>query len=86
MASTAAPSRDDFAAMLDGTVAHEVCGTLDRAVQDATRDARADDADLKVVLLSPACASFDQFANFEIRGDRFRADVQVVLENAGGVA
>jgi UDP-N-acetylmuramoylalanine--D-glutamate ligase len=33
-----------------------------------------------VVLLSPACASFDQFANFEARGDAFRAQVATWLE------
>ena len=75
---------EDFAATLGDAVPHEMCGTLDKAVKHAAHDAREDEADLKVVLLSPACASFDQFANFEIRGDRFREDVQALLENAGG--
>jgi len=75
---------EDFAATMDGKVAHVVSGTLDKAVTEASRDAHADKADLKVVLLSPACASFDQFPNFEVRGDRFRADVRALLENAGG--
>ena len=44
-------------------------GDLDTAVEHAARLARPGD----VVLLSPACASFDQFADFEARGDRFRA-------------
>jgi len=46
--------------------------TLDEAVAHATRLATAGD----VVLLAPACASFDQFQNFEVRGDAFR---QLVL-------
>jgi UDP-N-acetylmuramoylalanine--D-glutamate ligase len=44
------------------------CGDVERAVAAAARGARRGD----VVLLSPACASFDQFEDFEARGDRFR--------------
>jgi UDP-N-acetylmuramoylalanine--D-glutamate ligase len=63
---------EDFAATLDGKVAYERCGTLDVAVAAAARDAQASDAAEPVVLLSPACASFDQYRNFEVRGDAFR--------------
>jgi UDP-N-acetylmuramoylalanine--D-glutamate ligase len=64
-----------FAATLDGKVPFERCGTLDRAVAAAARDAAASGAPAPVVLLSPACASYDQYRNFEIRGDAFRAHV-----------
>jgi UDP-N-acetylmuramoylalanine--D-glutamate ligase len=67
---------DDFARSLDGRVAYERCGTLDVAVAAAARAAAASQRDHPVVLLSPACASYDQFANFEQRGDCFR---QLVL-------
>ena len=49
-----------------------VAGTLERAVALAARDAAAADVAEPVVLLSPACASFDQYRNFEVRGDAFR--------------
>ncbi len=62
----------DFAATLEGRAACEIVGTLDRAVAAAARDAAASPAAEPVVLLSPACASFDQYPNFEVRGDRFR--------------
>ena len=52
---------------------HEIAGTLDKALAAAARDAEASDAREPVVLLSPACASFDQYRNFEVRGDAFRA-------------
>ena len=55
-------------------VAHEVVETLERAVPAADAAARA--LDVPVVLLSPACASFDQFSGFEARGARFAALVQ----------
>jgi UDP-N-acetylmuramoylalanine--D-glutamate ligase len=64
---------NDFANTLGGDVPHEIDGTLDRAVAAATRDAEASAARESVVLLSPACASFDQYRNFEVRGDAFRA-------------
>jgi UDP-N-acetylmuramoylalanine--D-glutamate ligase len=63
---------EDFAATLEGKVAFARCGTLDRAVSEAARDAKANGAGEPVVLLSPACASFDQYRNFEVRGDAFR--------------
>jgi UDP-N-acetylmuramoylalanine--D-glutamate ligase len=50
-------------------VPHRIAGTLDAAVPAAFERARALGA--PVVLLSPACASFDQFSGFEARGDRF---------------
>jgi UDP-N-acetylmuramoylalanine--D-glutamate ligase len=65
-----------FAAELEGKAPHVVAGTLDRAVELAARDAAASEAREPVVLLSPACASFDQFQNFEVRGDAFRKAVQ----------
>jgi UDP-N-acetylmuramoylalanine--D-glutamate ligase len=64
-----------FAAELEGRVPHVVAGTLARAVALAARDAEAADAAEPVVLLSPACASFDQYRNFELRGDAFRDSV-----------
>jgi UDP-N-acetylmuramoylalanine--D-glutamate ligase len=66
---------EDFGAALSGAVAAEACGDLDTAVAAAFERARAEGAADPVVLLSPACASFDQFASFEARGDAFKAAV-----------
>jgi UDP-N-acetylmuramoylalanine--D-glutamate ligase len=63
---------EDFARTLDGKAPYEVVGTLDRAVTSGLRDAEASGLSEAVVLLSPACASFDQYPNFEVRGDKFR--------------
>ncbi|HZP19949.1 MAG TPA: UDP-N-acetylmuramoyl-L-alanine--D-glutamate ligase [Bauldia sp.] len=59
-----------------GNVPHEMSGTLAAAIAAAARDASVDGASEPVVLLSPACASYDQFQNFEKRGDQFRALVR----------
>ena len=64
---------DAFARTLDGAVPVALSVTLDVAVAAAANDAAAAPDRERVVLLSPACASFDQFANFEARGERFRA-------------
>ncbi|AYD00873.1 UDP-N-acetylmuramoyl-L-alanine--D-glutamate ligase [Neorhizobium sp. NCHU2750] len=59
-----------FAATLGESVRYEISGTLDQAVAHAAADADGD-AIASAVMLSPACASFDQFRNFEVRGDAF---------------
>ncbi|WP_242216990.1 UDP-N-acetylmuramoyl-L-alanine--D-glutamate ligase [Shinella zoogloeoides] len=60
-----------FAETLGGAVPHEISVTLERAVEDAAADAGKDGSGPVAVLLSPACASFDQYKNFEVRGDAF---------------
>jgi UDP-N-acetylmuramoylalanine--D-glutamate ligase len=72
-------SSGDFAHTLEGALPFERSGTLEKAVAAATRDALASRASEPVVLLSPACASYDQFANFEERGEAFRALVAARL-------
>jgi UDP-N-acetylmuramoylalanine--D-glutamate ligase len=69
---------EGFAAELEAKVPFEIAGSLDRAVALAARDAEAAAEMAPVVLLSPACASFDQFRNFEVRGDRFRELVRAL--------
>jgi UDP-N-acetylmuramoylalanine--D-glutamate ligase len=68
----------EFAATLAAEVPHEITETLDRALVAAARDAEASAAAEPVVLLSPACASFDQYRNFEVRGDAFRELVRAL--------
>ncbi|MDP6342604.1 MAG: UDP-N-acetylmuramoyl-L-alanine--D-glutamate ligase [Alphaproteobacteria bacterium] len=68
-----------FARSLSDRLAHEVVGDLDAAVQAAHAAAQA--AGGGVVLLSPACASFDQFDSFEARGDAFRGLVHEIVGN-----
>lgn len=69
-----------FAATLGNTVPYEIAGTIKSAVGRAAHDSAEDDYDELAVLLSPACASFDQFANFERRGDAFRNAVLALDE------
>jgi UDP-N-acetylmuramoylalanine--D-glutamate ligase len=64
----------DFALEL-GEVPQEICETMERAVARAASEAEPGD----VVLLAPAAASFDQYANFEKRGEHFTALVKAHL-------
>ena len=68
----------EFAETLGDRVPHEMSETLDVAVASAARDAEASGLADAIVLLSPACASYDQFRNFEIRGAKFRDLVQAL--------
>jgi UDP-N-acetylmuramoylalanine--D-glutamate ligase len=63
---------DEFAHAIGGAVPVEISGTLDKAVAAAARDAIREGKRGAAVLLSPACASFDHYPNFEVRGDAFR--------------
>jgi UDP-N-acetylmuramoylalanine--D-glutamate ligase len=66
---------DELAAAFDAAGRlYESVGTIARAVQAAARDARPGD----VVLLSPACASYDQYESFEQRGEEFRGLVEAL--------
>ena len=64
----------DFARVLDGKAPTALCGDIEAATARAYADAAASGEDA-IVLLSPACASFDQFADFEQRGEAFRTAV-----------
>lgn len=75
-------AQDRFAAALDGEVAYERAETIERAVGSAARDALADGRDGAAVLLSPACASWDQFVSFEARGDAFKRAVHAFIKEA----
>ncbi len=70
-----------FKTLLDGKVDCVISHTLDQAFQTAYDDARRDGGKNATILLAPACASFDQFPNFEARGDAFR-DLTVSLREA----
>lgn len=70
---------DLFAKTIGEAIPYEFCGTLDVALDRATRDAEQSATPSPIVLLSPACASFDQFPDFEKRGDKFRELVKAKL-------
>jgi len=62
----------EFAATLESVVPYRRAGTLEAALKAAHADVASEGKPGAVVLLSPACASYDQFANFEARGEAFR--------------
>ncbi|HVC55225.1 MAG TPA: UDP-N-acetylmuramoyl-L-alanine--D-glutamate ligase [Stellaceae bacterium] len=75
---------EEFAATLGSAVPFSRCGNLAEAVAAATAAARRELVPGAVVLLSPACASYDQFANFEARGDAFRDLVTRLMADTEG--
>ena len=74
-----------FSWTLAGKAEAVMSGTLEKAVQQAYADAAAGGEDA-IVLLSPACASFDQFSDFEARGEAFRAAVNGLTTGKAAVA
>src|SRR5262245_37978361 len=68
----------EFAKTLEGRVPYEICRVLPAAIEAAARDATSSGLREPVVLLSPACASFDQYPNFEVRGKAFTDIVQAL--------
>ena len=72
---------DDFSKVLDGRAPWVKSGTIEAATAAAFADAEASGDDA-IVLLSPACASFDQFSDFEARGEAFRAAVDALQRPA----
>ncbi|MEO0465305.1 MAG: UDP-N-acetylmuramoyl-L-alanine--D-glutamate ligase [Pseudomonadota bacterium] len=75
-------AEDTFAQTLKGKAPVRKCGTLDSAVRAAYQDASQDRGVKSVIILSPACASFDQFVSFEARGEAFKMAVQRLDEPA----
>lgn len=64
---------EEFSKTLDKyTVPYEIVGTMDVAVEEAFKSAVSSNRNSPVVLLSPACASFDQYKSFEHRGEHFK--------------
>jgi len=73
---------DEFAKTLDGRAPVTRSGDLATALAQATDAARRDGARDAVVLLSPACASYDQFTSYEARGDAFRRLARQIVDEA----
>ena len=71
---------ETFSDTLGDSVSYKKCKDLKQATTCALHDAMEDGGTGAVVLLSPACASFDQFKNFEDRGDAYRQIVSDLLE------
>lgn len=71
---------EEFAGTLKGHGEYTQAGDLKNATELAAKMAFKDKRTNAVVLLSPACASFDQWPNFEVRGDAFRAAVKAIAE------
>ena len=74
----------EMAEWLDGKVLAEVSGDLETATRAALMAAQDEAANGATVVLSPACASFDQFRSFEHRGDVFRAIVERLRSTQSG--
>jgi len=74
-------TREFAATLARSNVSRLRCGTLEVAVARAARDAAASAVKAPIVLLSPACASYDQFKNFEARGNRFRELARGIVED-----
>ena len=66
-----------FARTLEDYAPSVQCGDIETATARAYADAAASGEEA-IVLLSPACASFDQFADFEERGEAFRSAVHAL--------
>ena len=82
-------SSDAFAATLEGRLPYTRCGDLKTALAQAHAMAQREHRPNAVVLLSPACASYDQWPDFEVRGDAFRAMARALpgaVVEAGGAA
>ena len=69
---------EKIATHLEGAVRLIPCGTIQRAVAEASASARPGD----IVLLAPACSSFDQFQNYEQRGQVFKQLVKDLKHGA----
>ncbi len=74
-------AQKSFAKQLEGQVKTHLCGTLEVALARAFDAARASRSPDPVVLLSPACASFDQFEDFEARGTAFKAAIRALTSD-----
>ncbi len=82
-------SSDAFAGTLDGKLSYTRCGDLKTALAQAHAMAQREHRAGAVVLLSPACASYDQWPDCEVRGDAFRAMARALpgaVVEAGGAA
>lgn len=75
-------AENEFAETLEGNVPYTRCGTLEQAFQRAYHAAKISGESQPVILLSPACASFDQWKNFEQRGDAFCNLVKTLQEQS----
>ncbi|MFN7709650.1 MAG: UDP-N-acetylmuramoyl-L-alanine--D-glutamate ligase [Holosporales bacterium] len=79
-------AQQPFAAELGDRLPCALCGDLAAAVKAAFADAKASGHDAPVVLLAPACTSWDQYQSFEHRGDHFKAVVAEICAIERGAA